>query len=289
MKFAYLIMAHDNEAQLKLLIKVLDYKENDIYLHIDKKSELKEKVFEVRNAKLYIYRKVSVYWGDISQTKCQFFLLNEALKSYHDYYHLLSGHDFPIKPHKEIVAFFEKNAGKQFIHFESKDYCIKETCRYYHILAPLLLRSRNRYLKNKIGWIEEKILAFQRGRKVKRRLFCGANWYSITHDLALEFCSKQNKILKIVKWTISSDEYVLQTFYRTMATGKYELFAETKGPADYHSVAREIDWNRGTPYVWRNEDFEYLMNSERMFARKFDQKIDFKIIKKIEGIIRNDI
>ena len=147
MKFAYLIMAHDNEKQLELLIDALDYEENEIYLHIDKKSELNCMVFSTGKAILHVYNKFSVYWGDISQTKCQNFLLNEATKSYHDYYHLISGHDFPIKSHKEIMAFFEKNAGKQFIHFESKDYCMKETCRYYHFFAPLLVRCHDGYIK----------------------------------------------------------------------------------------------------------------------------------------------
>lgn len=287
MKFAYLIMAHDNEQQLRLLIEALDYKENDIYLHIDKKSKLKGISLETQRACLNVYWKFSVYWGDISQTKCQIFLLNEAIKSHHDYYHLISGHDFPIKSHEEILTFFKKNAGKQFIHFESKDFCMKETCKYYHVLAPLLSRCHDGYLKNVISWIEKKILDFQRNNDFKRDLFCGANWYSITHDLAQEFCSKQNEVLKRVRWTISSDEYVLQTFFRTIAIGNYKLFAETKEPGDYHGIAREIDWYRGAPYVWKSEDFDYLMHSERMFARKFDQTIDMEIILKVFYAINN--
>ncbi|MBR5406833.1 MAG: hypothetical protein IK111_04215 [Lachnospiraceae bacterium] len=285
MKFAYLIMAHDNEQQLRLLLEALDHKENDIYLHLDKKSELKWMTFETQRACLNVYCKFSVYWGDISQTKCQIFLLNEATKSYHDYYHLISGHDFPIKAHEEILAFFKKNAGKQFIHFESKDYCMKETCRYYHVFAPLLSRCHDGYLKNIICLIEKIILDFQRNNDVKRELFCGANWYSITHDLAQEFCSKQNEVLKRVRWTISSDEYVLQTFFKSIATGKYVLFAETKEPNDYYSTTREIDWYRGSPYVWRSEDFDYLMKSDRMYARKFDLSVDSEILKQIGKVI----
>ena len=32
---------------------------------------------------------------------------------------------------------------------------------------------------------------------------------------------------------------------------------------------REIDWQRGSPYTWREEDFDELVRSERWFARKF--------------------
>lgn len=37
MKHAYLIMAHNDIPLLRKLIEILDYPDNDIYLHIDKK------------------------------------------------------------------------------------------------------------------------------------------------------------------------------------------------------------------------------------------------------------
>ena len=158
---------------------------------------------------------------------------------------------------------------------------MKDACRYYHFFSPLISRCTNAYFKEKINKVESALIEVQRKMDLNRELFCGANWYSITHELAEEFCSKKRKIIKKVRWTLSSDEYVLQTFFRTMAKHKYELYAETKEPGDYHGVAREIDWYRGTPYVWRNEDFNYLISSESMYARKFDQKVDAMIINRI--------
>lgn len=38
-KHAYLIMAHTQFEQLGVLLELLDYGENDIYLHIDKKAK----------------------------------------------------------------------------------------------------------------------------------------------------------------------------------------------------------------------------------------------------------
>lgn len=43
-------------------------------------------------------------------------------------------------------------------------------------------------------------------------------------------------------------------------------------------IARHIDWERGTPYVFRKCDFEELINSTKMFDRKFDADIDMQII-----------
>ena len=36
---AYLIMAHKNLEQIKKLLKLLDYSQNDIYIHIDTKAD----------------------------------------------------------------------------------------------------------------------------------------------------------------------------------------------------------------------------------------------------------
>lgn len=44
---------------------------------------------------------------------------------------------------------------------------------------------------------------------------------------------------------------------------------------------RYIDWTRGNPYVWKIEDYNRLINSDYLFARKFDEKISKNIIDKI--------
>lgn len=46
-----------------------------------------------------------------------------------------------------------------------------------------------------------------------------------------------------------------------------------------------IDWTRGNPYIFRSADFEQLMSSDRMFARKFDEKVDFDIVERIFEVL----
>jgi len=65
-KHAYLIMAYNNWHQLGMLLHLLDYEENDIYLHIDKKSHnvpyrvLRE---SCKKSNLTIFSLVKVFWG----------------------------------------------------------------------------------------------------------------------------------------------------------------------------------------------------------------------------------
>lgn len=47
---------------------------------------------------------------------------------------------------------------------------------------------------------------------------------------------------------------------------------------NYCANVRKIDWSRGGPYVWTEKDFNELIDSNCMFARKFDEKVDPKII-----------
>jgi hypothetical protein len=48
---------------------------------------------------------------------------------------------------------------------------------------------------------------------------------------------------------------------------------------------RLIDWNRGTPYTYRLPDFDELMNSDCLFARKFDMNVDARIVEKIASTV----
>ncbi len=291
-KFAFLIMAHNNYEQLKILLNLLDFKNNEIYLHIDKKSSTinQEDLFCIlKKAKLHVYKKFYVYYADISQTECQTFLLEEACKSYHDYYHLISNADLPIKTQKYIEKFFLENKGKQFVHFESLDYCNKENCIYYHFFYTMISKTRIRFLKKILRKLEKISIFFQKKLKVKRKLYCGANWYSITHDLAIDFCKNKKIMLSKVKWTISSDEYILQTFIRKFASNKYYIYPDNSIlEDDYRSVARLIDWKRGFPYVWKKKDEYEILNSQALFARKFDIEVDKYIINAIVNKIKNE-
>ena len=46
-----------------------------------------------------------------------------------------------------------------------------------------------------------------------------------------------------------------------------------------------IDWKRGNPYVYRDEDFKQLISSNQLFARKFSWNVDKNIILKIREYV----
>ena len=44
------------------------------------------------------------------------------------------------------------------------------------------------------------------------------------------------------------------------------------GSEQLNAGLRAIDWERGNPYVWKMEDLQYLLETEHLFARKFDSQ-----------------
>ena len=123
MGHAYLVAAHHQMQLLQILLHLIDDERNEIYLHVDKKcKEFKEEEFRqtVKKAKIHFIERRSVTWGGYSQIQLELDLLKEATNTYHDYYHLISGVDLPLKSQNEIYNFFEIHKGMQFVSYDYK-------------------------------------------------------------------------------------------------------------------------------------------------------------------------
>lgn len=279
-KHAYLIMAHNEFGLLEKLISLLDDSRNDIFLHIDKKVDIREvPKYKVTKATLKYVKQMKVSWGGDSQIKCELNLLKEAVKTSHDYYHLISGVDLPLKSQDYIHAFFESHHGKNFMEIDKnaiRSNKFIERIQYYRFFQNVIGRNSGRtiYFVEKA---EEMSLNIQRFLKINRtnkseyKFYKGENWFSITHDLATEILKKENFIKKFCFRTICADEVFLQT---VSMNSKYS------GTIEDVSL-RYIDWTRGTPYTFTIEDLELLVGSDKLFARKFSERKDSQIIEKL--------
>ena len=134
-------MAHNEIELLKVLLSLLDYERNDIYLHIDAKAEgfeISELMECVKKSKLFIVEpRIDVKWGNFSQIECEYRLLERATPQKYMYYHMMSGVDLPLKTQGEIHQFFDENYGTEYIQFESSELTNEEKNRVskYHFIA----------------------------------------------------------------------------------------------------------------------------------------------------------
>lgn len=284
-KHAFLIMAHNNKRQLINLVKLLDYSNNELYVHIDKKVHLIDDNELLSNAikcKIHILRKVKVAWGAYSQIECELTLLREAIKTQHKYYHLISGVDLPIKSNQELHTFFDENFGKEFVHFQSIN-IDKDTInhvKYYHLLQEYT-NAYSLCINKVVRGIEHLLLGIQKVIRINRwdGSYClqkGANWFSITDNLANYIVSKEKTIKKLFKYTLSGDELFLQTLVIN-SPFKNNLYHPSFDD-DYQQCARYIDWNRGKPYVFQTKDLQDLLFSKELFARKCSYELSQKML-----------
>lgn len=287
-------MAHNDFSILKKLLVLLDHSDNDIYLHIDSKVQnFNEKYYQklLKYASLFFTKRTNVIWGDYNQINCELLLLKEANNNYkYDYYHLISGVDLPLKSQEEIHDFFSKNKGKEFVHFNSLSLSQStyERASLYHLFT--------RYGRNKGKIISfsdrvflkiQRILKVDRTKKDNQRMAFGANWFSITNNLAEYVINKESEISNRFQHTICADELFLQTLVYN-SPFKNNLYYD-KMDENYIACMRFIDWHRedctSSPHTWRLSDYNELISSDYLFARKFDSKVDSAVIDKIYNYV----
>lgn len=268
-RHAYLIIAHNNFTQLQTLLDLLDDPRNDIYLHIDEKSK-HVPTFTANRSGLILVPRMNVMWGGHSQIQCELALMEAAGQGHYDYYHLLSGIDLPLKTQDQIHAFFRENGGKDYIDFddaacESRSFRIRT--RYYHWLqnyAGSSPKTWNRVLRV-LNWAMVKVQELLRvNRKETLRQYKGANWFSITDELVQYVLTRRDVVRKDLYHTFCADEVFLQTL--AMASPRREHIV--------NNFLRAIDWQRGDPYVYRAEDVPGLLAGDKLWGRKFNEKVD---------------
>lgn len=296
-KHAYLIMAHNDLYILEKLLSLIDNEHNDIYLHLDKKMKninLDNLKKSVKKSPIYFIKRQNVHWSSYSQIKCELSLLKTATQNNkYSYYHLLSGVDLLIKNSETIYNYFEENLGTEFISYKSfKDTTSEELQRikYYHFLNGNA-RHKNKLIRNISNLVHDKMITIQKKNRIDRlrknnlEIRKGANWFSITDDLARYVVSKEKEIKKMYNHTNCADEIFLQTI---VYNSKFKDKISKKYSEEHQNAKRHIDWNRGNPYTYTIKDYQELITCDEFFARKFSSQADREIIDKIYKTLKGN-
>ncbi|WP_379963311.1 beta-1,6-N-acetylglucosaminyltransferase [Epilithonimonas sp. UC225_85] len=268
---AYLILVHRLPNQFKRLFEAI-YKTNNYYLiHIDKKAE-KELGTEVESflkdyPNVYILKSENVIWGGYSMVQAELdgmnFLLNIDAKW--DYFINLSGQDYPLKSQKIIREFLTKNNGKNYIKIADQKITRPETM--------------NR-IENYFDEVDDKISPLTYKREFMKDItpYIGGQWMILTRDCCTFLCNSTEvkKFEDYYKNTLIAEESFFQTvLMNTKFDG--QLVNDDK---------RAIIWIpdgdiKLRPKTFTTDDLDFLNSGSNLFARKFDDNVDNKIINHI--------
>lgn len=285
-KHAYLILAHKNPSQLRLLLSLLDDERNDIYVHIDRKAAFCRKDMEgccTKSAVEFIEPRIRIAWGGVSIIRAEMALLKAATRTTHSYYHLLSGLDLPVKPQDFIHDFFDANDGKEFLDlWEIQGHTLNRV-KYFtlfpegsHFFLTNLLNHAFKFILRSLGLEMNKGVEFRQG----------SQWFSITHGCAQYIVDSADWIDKVFSHSCICDEIFIPTVLQR-SEYKDKLYKSVCSVGHENTCAnmRFIDWSRGPsirhPWVFTIQDFDMLKSTPCLWARKFDEGVDAAIIKKV--------
>lgn len=282
-RHAYLITAYNNFAVLENLLGMVDDPRNEIFVHIDRGvknfdygyfQELCE-----RSSVIFVSR-VRVHWGHYSQIESVFNLLQEATKTYHSHYHLLSGADLPIKSQDYIHDFCAQHVGKEFVGFGQGDFLSRVRWFYFfnHYRRPASRRRAAAALFFAVAATAsfrlQRLVGVDRLKHLGAEIKKGSDWFSVTHQAALFLLAGRKKIRHLFRYADLPTEFYAQTLLWN-SDFRADIFDIED---EFRSSVRHVDWVRGSPYVFRSCDLPELLASKMLFARKFDARVDMGVV-----------
>lgn len=292
MKIAFLILCHKSPRQINYLIDLLDDNDVDFYFHVDKKSNITKEITKKEN--IYFLNddeRLDIKWGQSQMIHATVNLIEAALnsKTKYDYFWFLSGQDLPIKSINYIKNYLKENKNKNYIEIMRKDnrlykrFLKRNELKY----APFMTSSNLfitilKHLYILITGGPYKTLIFKRKNITGLDFNFGSSWWLLTNE-CIQYIYDQIKvnpnIMRYFDNSICPDESLFQSIF---VSSPY-----LKTQAD---IPVYIDW-RGQnkhPKTFTINDYDELINSKYLMARKFDEKIDDKIIKKLHYDLKNN-
>ena len=244
----------------------------DIYVHVDKKSDID---VEYINSRAYVLKCFDVYWGSFNHISAFMRMLEIAYgRGNYDYFHLVSGQDFLCKSSNEIDKRFDN--GKIYLDIVSDPgwynggydiFSYRTLSRFCDIRKPF-----NRKLNNLFKRIQE-ILNIKRSYP-KYAIYGGSVYCSLTQE-AVKECFRSHiakDLLSKLKYSSIGEEIFFQTV----------LMNSSLKSKIIRNNLRYIDWSGEVrPKVLAIEDFKKIVDSDAVFCRKVDSVTSEELTSKL--------
>lgn len=274
-ELAYLIVAHHQPGHLARLIRALDQESSVFFIHIDQKTPIApfKAAMPRQDNIVFLPDRVPVAWGQLSIVSATLKLLRTAINSGRTftYYTLLSGSDYPIKDRAVIAARFQAS-DRQYIRIDRK-------------LAGEPRNAHFRFVKRlPDGKYYGDLTPYH-----------GSMYWSLTADCVhfiLEFLDANPGYLDIHQHVFAPDEILFHSLLKhsPFAEAITHDFEQGTCTDNLHHGNHYIDWagRHQREYLTLDErDFEDLLESEALFARKFDEVQSSKLLEMIDQQIHH--
>jgi hypothetical protein len=271
---AYLILVHRYPSQFKRLFRAIWHPANYYLIHVDKRSgvellaEIQDFLLGFANASLL--KSESMLWGGYSLVDAELRGIKELLKmgSEWQFFINLSAQDFPLTSQTYLQDFLGRNIGKDFIKVANQSKFRPDT----------LSRIENYVTESGDSILSTPILKRPYLRGVTP--YIGNQWMILSRKFCEFVCysPEVERFKRFYRHTFIADEGFFQTVI--MNTSYMGTIV--------NDDKRTIDWvPLGTiklrPRDFTSKDAEFLLASQGLFARKFDETVDAGIFSILES------
>lgn len=283
---AFLISAHTDAPQLHRLVKALP-DDSEFFIHIDKKSDIG--IFEdllnkdMKERVHFIKHRVDVIWGSLNEVEYQMELIRAALNTGKRFQRLitLSGMDFPVWQREQIAQFFNGNVGREFLAGinMTKQGKASKLYREYRFFAMKHWKNGSIGSKFRVALRKfitsmgiKKPLTFKANSKTYE-LYKGAAWWAISPKLAhfiLSEWDNNTELKEYFKTSFCPAETFIQTIVFNSPLWKSKcLEHEGEWPGLAFLTPLTYIYYHPVIKILTEDDYEEIMQSKKMFARKF--------------------
>ena len=304
MKVAFLISAHSDPTQLSRLIHALNDKENHFFVHIDQKVDVKPFVDAVAESDrafcTFIEDRYWVQWGGFSQVRYQQALLRACVRSGISFERvfILSAQDYPLKSVAAIKAELEKDPEREYLlGLNLSDSAVsekqKDRFRLYHFGRNVRVRSyKLKMLCSGSLRLLMRVLPLRKKPYVevggqRWAVYAGSAYMCITFELAKYISGEMEgdkALMDYFRYSFTPDELVIPTIVYNSAFAARTLgqLHEYKGLITLSPVTHF--WYDKQIKVLDEGDYDELMCSQKMFARKFQTGKSEKLIDRLSVV-----
>ena len=270
---AYLILVHRYPRQFKRLFRAIFHPANYYLVHVDKRSgvglqtEIQDFLSSFANASLL--KSQNTQWAGYSLIDAELRGIEELLKisSEWEFFINLSGQDFPLKSQAHIQNFLSRNIGRDFIRVANQSKIRPDTLsrirNYVTEFSNRILRTpiKRPYLRGVTPYIGNQWM-------ILSRKFCEFVCYS----------PEVERFKRFYRHTFISDEGFFQTVIMNTSY-KGIIVNDDKRTIVWVPIGKI----KLRPRDFTSKDAEFLLASQGLFARKFDETVDGGILSILES------
>lgn len=271
------------------------------YLHLDRRAQIGPFSAALRSMHLdpVLIDRRPTRWAGPELVDVSLDALCRALADGCDYFLLVSGQDFPLRPAEDLVAFCAEAGGRSYMRswrlpykgwrFDGRDRTDFYTYTVRDRRETCVPRGEDTSLLSRKGRALNTALRIRSAARPARRFppyakpHGGMQWWNLSRPAAehvLRFVDEHPDYRRYHEHTLAPDEI----FFQSILAGTE--FAERHEIID--DVLRFMVWPEGDrhPRVLTTDDLPAITGSHDLFARKFDTDVDAAVIDALEATLR---